>query len=364
MSGSITKTMLAAYFQDAEPTNFLSSMFRTTPRSFHSTEEVEIDIVRSEEDVSIVVQDLSAGYRANSKNLYTNKGFKPPIHKESIPVNAFDLIKRTPGRDPFQDVGFRVALVESMFDGMRNVEAKIRRSMEWQASQVLQTGKVTLTDAAGNTLYSLDYQPKTTHFPDAAATWAAGAGDPLADLTSLAGAIRNDGLRNPDQIIMGETAFENALKNTDFKARFDGRRADLGAIVPMQMGADGGNYRGTVELGNYKLDIWTYGGRYKDPQTGNSTQFIDPNKVVMRASTARLISTFGAIPNIGALLNGGTARLLPELPERFSSAANGMDMFANVWMTPDGEQMIGGVGARPLMIPVAIDTFGCLKTNP
>ena len=363
MSGNTTRRMISAYYQEASPTAFFSGMFQSRPENFHSSEEVEIDIVRSEEDVSIVIQDLSTGYRMNSDDLYTNKGFKPPIHKEAMPINAFDLIKRMPGQSPFESPDFRANVITKMFGGMRKVERKIRRSIELQASQVMQTGVVTLTDINGTALYTLDYQPKSAHFPTAGTSWAtATLAQKIANLTSLADVIRGNGLSDPDELDVGSTAWENLLQTTGFLDRLDARRADLGTITPMDKRGGGGIYRGTLELGNYKLDVFTYNGRYKDPQTGTSTPYLDPGKIVMRSSEARMDATFGAIPNIGALL-GASGRLIPELPGRMSSAANGMDLFTNVWMSPDGEQLFGGVGARPLMVPTAIDTFGCLDTQ-
>ena len=364
MSGSTTKRMLTAYNQMAQPTLFLSGLFQSPLENFHSSEEVEIDIMRSDEDISIVIQDLSTGYRMNSDDLYTNKGFKPPIHKEAISLNSFDLLKRSPGQNPFQSPDFRANVILRMFNGMTKVERKIRRSIELQASQVLQTGIVTLTDSAGNALYTLDFKPKATHFPTAGVSWATATGaQKLANLNSLAEVIRDDGLDDPDQLIMGVDAFENFISDTAVQARFDIRRIDMGTIAPMQMQGNGGNFRGIVEIGNYRYDVWTYGGRYKDPQTGNKTPFVDPGKIIMRSSAGRLDATFGAIPNIGSLIGGGSSNLLPELPGRISNAAGGMDLFTNSWLSNDGEQLFGGVGTRPLMIPTAIDTYGCLDTQ-
>lgn len=364
MSGATTVRMIAAYFQEASPTAFFSGMFSARPENFHTSEEVEIDIVRSEEDVSIVIQDLSTGYRMNSQDLYTNKGFKPPIHKEAVPINSFDLIKRMPGQNPFESPDFRANVITRMFDGMRKVERKIRRAMELQASQVMQTGVVTLTDSNGVALYTLNYAPKATHFPTAGVSWAtATLAQKIADLTNLADVIRGDGLTDPDQVIMGAKVWENLLQTAGFLDRFDARRADIGTIAPMDRQGSGGIYRGVIELGNYKLDVWTYNGRYKHPQTGVSTPFMAPGKVIVRSSTARFDATFGAIPNIGALLSGGGGQLIPELPSRMSSPGANMDLFTNVWMTADGEQLFGGVGARPLLIPTAIDTYGCLTTQ-
>jgi hypothetical protein len=355
--------MIRAYQQMAQPTMFLSGLFQSPPENFHTSEEVEIDIVRSDEDISIVVQDLSTGYRMNSEDLFTNKGFKPPIYKEAIPLNSFDLIKRMPGQDPFQSPDFRANVVLRMFNGMTKVERKIRRSVELQASQVLQTGVVTLSDSGGVALYTLDYKPKATHFPTSGTTWGQVGATIAADISALAEVVRNDGLADPDQLIMGVDAFEAFIADDDIQKRFDNRRIDLGTISPMEMRGNGGSFRGVVEIGNYRYDIWTYGGRFKDPQTGVKTQFIDPGKVVVRASSGRLDATFGAIPNIGALVGGQATQLLPELPGRISNVAGGMDLFTNAWLSADGEQLFGGIGARPLMIPTAIDTYGCLDTG-
>lgn len=363
MSGSTTRRMISAYFQEASPTAFFSGMFQARPENFHSSEEVEIDIVRSEEDVSIVVEDLSTGYRHNVADLYTNKSFKPPIHKESVPLQASDLLNRVPGRNPFESPQFRADIMLRMFDGMRKVERKIRRAIELQASQVMQTGTVTLTDTAGTALYTLNYAPKSSHFPTAGTSWAtATLAQKISDLTSLCDQVRSDGLMDPDEVVMGADAWENLLQTTGFLDRFDAIRADLGMITSMSARGGGGIFRGTIDLGNYKLDVFTYNGRYKDPQTGTSTPFMDPGKVIVRTSTARMDATFGAIPNIAVEL-GVSGRLLPELPSRMSSTTNGMDLFTNAWLSPDGESLFGGVGARPLMVPTAIDTFGCLDTQ-
>lgn len=364
MSGTTTTRMIRAYVQMAPPTLFLSGFFQSPAENFHTSEEVEIDIVRSDEDISIVVQDLSTGYRMNSEDLYTNKGFKPPIYKEALPINSFDLIKRMPGQNPFQSPDFRANVITRMFNGMVKIERKIRRSLELQASQVLQTGIVTLTDSNGVALYTLDYKPKATHFPTAGTSWASASGqEMLDDINALAEVIRNDGLEDCDQLLMGVTAFEKFFSNADVRSRFDIRRIDMGTISPMQMNGKGGIFRGIVEIGNYRYDVWTYGGRFKDPQTGNKIQYLDPGKVVVRSSSGRLDATFGAIPNIGKLMGAQANQILPELPGRLSNTEGGMDLFTNAWISNDGEQLFGGVGARPLMIPTAIDTFGCLTTQ-
>jgi hypothetical protein len=353
--------MLDAYSQVAPPTMFLSGFFKSPARNFHSSEEVEIDIVRSGREISIAIQSLAAGYRENSKDLYTNKSFKPPIHKESFSLDSATLIKRMPGQNPFESPNFRANAIVRMMEGMQEVDRKIRRSIELQSSQVLQTGVVTLVDSSGNEIFGIDYKPKATHFPTSALAWDAVGNTKLADLEALADAINDDGLTEPTDAIFGADAWNAFIRDEGVQALLDNRRMVLGGVAPEKR--NGAKFMGMIELGSYRVNMWTYNGKYDDPQTSNVTRYISPEKVVMLDSEARLDATFGAIPNIGRELGITGAGVIPELPSRFSNVEGGMDLFTNAWITPDGENLFGGVGARPLMIPTAIDTFGCLDTG-
>lgn len=366
MSGSRTATLLPVYTEmSASVASFFSGMFVVRPGNIHNGEEVEIDIARAGEDVAIVVNGPD-GYRMNADDLYTNKSFKPPVFKEAWTVNSWSLLKREAGDNPFSGAPIRAKLVNRIFRSAVKVEEKVRRSIEWQAAQVLQTGKITFSDEAGKVLYELDYQPKATHFPTAAVAWSDKVNsDPLADLNKLIQVVRKDGKRRPDMVIMGSNAIENFLGNDRVLKYYDNRRIDRGTIAPALLnGSDAGEYRGTVEVGAYKLDLWTYGDTYTDPQTKETKEYLDPDNVIVRASTGRLDGTFGAVPNIGALFGANTReRVLPELPGRLTDAGNGTDLHFNAWLDQSGENLFAGVASRPLMVPTAIDTFGCLKTK-
>jgi len=361
VSNNTTVHMLRVYEKVAQVQLFLSGMFQTPPENYYDSEEVEIDIIRSEENVAIVVQDIAAGHRMNTLDLSTNKRFKPPVFKEGIPLNSHDLMNRTPGENPFKNPVFRANLISRIFSGMGAVERKLRRSIELQASQVLQTGVVTLADENGVALYTLDFKPKSSHFPTAGTAWSAGGATIETDIEALCELIRSDGLGNPDQLILGSAAFRAITNDTSLKSKFDNKGLYNGQISPMTMNGQGGTFRGILEVGNYKLDLWTYGARYTHPQSGNSTQFLAPANCIVRDSTARLDATFGSIPNIGQMLGAQANQYLPELPTRIS--ANGIDLFTNAWLTPNGESLVSGVGMRPLLIPTAIDTYGCINTQ-
>ncbi len=360
MSDATTKRMLRAYISMGSTTLFLTGLFESPPENFHSSEEVEIDIERSDEDVSIVIQDISAGYRLNAADIYTNKSLKPPIHKEAGALNAFDLLKRDAGQNPFASNDFQAKAVVRSFKLFRKMQNKIIRAIEQQAGQVLTTGTITLTDSAGVALYTVNFSPKATHFPTVANAWSGASADPLLDINNVAEVIRNDGLEDPNQLLMGGTSYENFLRDAEVKARLDNRRIDQGAIAPMVMNGNGGNFRGSIEIANYRYEIWTYGGRFKNAQTGVKTQYIPGDKVVVRSSTGRMDATFGLIPKFV----DPDSRVLRFLPPRISDSGGRLDLFTNAWLSDDGEQMFVGVGSRPLLIPTAIDTYGCIDTEP
>lgn len=358
MSDIGTHKMLQAYFQDSPATSFLTGFFDARPENFYNSEEIEIDIERDDEDIAIAITDLSTGYNINSSDLYTNKSFKPPILKEAAALNAFDLIKRMAGKNPFEDFDFQANATVRAFKNFRLVEKKVRRTVELQSSQVLQTGLVDLKNSAGVTLYTIDYKPKATHFPTVAIAWSnAATAVPINDIDSLAQLIRADGKTDPTDLIMGDTAWLEFIATDQIKEHINFRRANLIAIQPIMVGR-GATFQGEISVGNYVYKIWTYSGGYKDPQTGNHTKFVDPGKVIMTSEAGRLDATFGAIPRIAP----PDSRVLPFLPSRMSDADMRIDLFTNAWLTPDGEQLMTGVGARPLMIPTAIDTYGCMTT--
>lgn len=365
MSGTRTTKMLALYTQQSlNPLTFFAGMFAVTPYSFFETEAVELDVVRSDNSLALTVQDVSAGYRMNVESLYENNEIVPPAFKEAFTVNAFELMKRQPGKSPFDNPNFKLTLIQKVYKGVDAVARKIRRSNELQAAQVLQEGKATFRDKDDNVLYTLNYGANPTHFPTASKAWSDPTADILGDLASLAGVIRTDGLVTPNQIIFGSNAWANAQKNDAFMKRLDIRNAHYGAIEMPQMRGNGGTYHGKITIGTDVFEMWTYDGTYKDPKTKEQKYYMHPDKVTMKSTMSRLDAAFGAVPNIGELLGDSTrSQFLPELPPRLSSTTESFDIFLNAWMDERKENLFAGVASRPVFIPTALDSFGTLTTT-
>lgn len=357
MSTEQTIQMLELYRQQVATPRFLSGFFQSPARNFHNSQDVEVDILREDEEVAVTVADISAGARLNEATVLTNKRFTPPVYKEAGPINAYQLMLRSAGEHPFVDPDYQANAMAASMDIGRRCEEKIRRAVELMASQVLQTGELTLKDSGGNSTFAMDFFPKTTHFPSAGTAWSTSAtATPIDDLESLANVIMTNGREMPTDLIFGRTAYLEFMACTQVLNYADNRRINIVNLDRPELPGEGAVYHGTLAAGQYRFNMWTYLGRYKDVETATITEYVDPGKVIMLNPNSRRDLTWGGIPTIG----GRDPRALPFMPGRVSSTAGGIDLHYNAWVEKDNTALTVQVGARPLTIPTAIDTFGCL----
>ena len=352
---------LQLFTQMRRPTGFLSRFFTVKPGGIYNGDKVAIDVERYGEDVAVAIKKCT-GPNLNDIDEFTTKEFTPPAYGEAFPLDVCELLNRMAGVDPYTAAYTEYAgqLVAMMAKGFRLIDDKISRAVELQASQILQTGILTLTNKTGDTVYELDYKPKATHFPTVGTAWSDTANaTPLNDIEDLAGVIRTDGKVDSDILIFGKTALRNFLRNDDVQKVLDNRRIDIGSIRP-EMRDSGATFYGFVWAGTYRFEMWAYDEEYKDPQTGNPVKYIEDDKVVVMSSRTRLDMTSARVP----LPLGPDPRVAGLMPGRMSSREGNFDVTPNVYTTPNGKQIMGELESRPLLIPVQIDGFGCLDTQP
>ena len=173
-----------------------------------------IDIERDDDEVALVIKSLQDGGRDNTAMLYQNNEILPPIYKEKAPLTAYDLLDRRAGQNPHTDPSYAANLALDAAKVIGKMERKIRRAVELQASQVLQTGTVDLLDADGNSAYQIDYSPKATHFPTVATAWSDPTSDCLLDLENLAQVVSDDGQGNPARVIFWKSSLAKLFEKS------------------------------------------------------------------------------------------------------------------------------------------------------
>lgn len=343
-------------FPKMDKMGFLSSFFKTTEEDYTDAEYVDIDIIRSGEQVAPVLRDLSNGAIAISDDVFTGKQVKPPVYKLARPVNIFDLLKRQPGENEYEAIGTWFGrLVTILKRAFQLMYGMLGRAVELQASQVLQTGKLKLTDDAGNDAYELDFNAKATHIATVRTKWDQAGADPLGDLETLADAIRDDGLVDAKIAIFGAKAWNAFIQNTDVQNAVKKDGLGLGNLNPRIVNK-GGKYMGYIELGAYRLDLMVYNGRYTAFNDSTVTPFVNDKKVIVLADPEDLDfrCVYGGVPSLGMI-----EPFASVIPEKVTYQG-GMKIHNKVYNNDDKDTTVAQATVRPVCIPVSIDRFGCL----
>lgn len=354
----VRKRMIDMFRESRDPDEFLSGMFTVRPRNISSAEKIVIDIKRFEENISPVV-GLLQGPTLNATKRFTTKEFTPPTISEAMLIEAGELTNRLPGMTEYDatDIGYLAALVRMITDNNLVLEEKIRRNRELQGGQILTTGIVTLPDEAGSTAYQVDYKPKATHFPTAGVAWDAG-GDPYADIDALANVIRTNGKVDSDLLIMGDASWDAFLNNAKIQALLDNRRIVLGGIEPRQPQGPGGKFVGTIHIGNYKFDMWTYSGQGVLPGASTPIRYIPTDKCVVMSTRARRDTVFAGIPRVRPVDPAFAGILPPRV-----AVPGATDFATNIYSSLNGKSLYQELESRPLLIPTQIDGYGCIDTG-
>ena len=135
---------------------------------------------------------------------------------------------------------------------------------------------------------------------------------------------------------------------------------DLAKFEPSFFEAEDATFEGFIKIGQYRFEMWTYDGFYRDPVTGDHVEYVAPENVLMFCKNSRLDLSYGSIPRIVR----PDPRVRPFLPPRISSSKGLLDLTPNAWVSPDGTHVSVSVGTRPLTIPTAIDTFANMRVVP
>ena len=371
MSGTDTTKFLGVYRERIQrPRFFSSSLFFDTPKNaFHNSDKVEYDIIRQGQKIAVPVPTANSGYRRVEKKKSVNKDWAPIVFKVATSINAGELNRRFPGRNPYEDPDMAEAAAVLVLDQVEEIETEIRDAMEVHCAELLQTGTITPKDE-NNATVGTSYN----FFPlDGTGTLASGdlivttgtewhtegtSGDPLSDLETLAGNMRKRGY-NPNRLVFGTSAWQRFLANPVVLERYNLLKANFGTLEQSE-DATGGTRQGRMNIGDYMFELWTYGGTYEKPYGSAITPYLATDKVVMTAP-GRRIHTFGGIARFEGV---GDQQALSYLPRRLSFVEEGFDISIFAYFDNPRENLIVCLGTRYLPVPISIDSFGCLDVAP
>jgi len=357
-----TTRILQAFDEVKEVPSFLASMF-TFDGTVQTQRDIEWDVRRGGRDVAVPVPTLASGGRANQVNVFTNKHGEAPVYMEPLAATVYEGDRRAMGSSIYDPVNVVANVMKTVSDGVGLIAAKIRRSMELQASQILSTGTITLADSTGATVFSQNYGMRGAHIVTTGTSWATSATcTPITDIETVSRVVKSNCGRRVVRLVMGSNAFRYFRESTQVQNHVNKNMWNIyaPAVGVPDYRLETGNYHGILTVDGTSVEIWTYDGIYQNPNGGAETAYVGTDKVLFIADAERRIIV-GGIPRLrpmDAIFNGR----IPQTIKATGPGGYAIDLHA--YVPEDGLSAVVQMGCRPVLVPVALDSFAILDVVP
>ena len=290
--GIFTKAYTQLYTENIPAPSFLKSFF---PSKAYTAATINIEVSRGTERIAVDVLRGTRGNR-NSFSRSTEKEFLPPFYKEYFDATNLDNYDRMFGQsDTVVNAQIVGMLSRNVADKYLELRKKIERAKEFQSSQALETGVVTLVNGD-----SIDYKRKAGSLVDLATKWNDETAPIEKDLINAAEFIRNEGKNGTpifNLILSGQSWID--IKNSNYFDKVANFRQvqliDVKMPVKQSFGA---GFMGQITAGAYIFNVWTYDEVYENSD-GNIQRFWPASKaVVLPTEGLRFEMSHAAVPAI------------------------------------------------------------------
>lgn len=287
------KTVIDVYTDRLTPTSFFRSFF-PTKEVFAKT--ISIEVRRMKEKIAVDVLRGTEGNR-NTFNYGNEKQFLPPYFREFIELTDFDVYDRVFGKSDTVDTDVLSLLIDQVAEKMAMIQDSIERAYEYQCSQALHTGVVTMESGD-----NIDFKRKAASIVDlntAGGYFTNNAVNPFAAFENAGKFIRQVGKASmtTGNAICGGDAFTALIENTKFKDRQNLLNLSLDQVREPQKNSVGASLMGYITAGSYKFNLWTY-PEYFDNAAGVSTPYMEEDKIIILPEAPRFSLTFAAVPQL------------------------------------------------------------------
>lgn len=345
----LTKALVATFSDAVDVKDGFAAFF---PTKITNTKNISIEVQRNGKPLAVDVLRCTDPIR-NIFDKSTEKIFTPPYFKLSFDFTSCDAYDITFGRGMAPSGAAMSDLFASANNELTALKNMVKRAIQKQYSDVLQTGIVTL-----NSGDNIDYKRKAGSMvvkTVAGEKWTAPTtSDPIADLKAGCEFLRSTGKSGSSTInaIMGSTAFTNFKTSTKVQNEADIRninRIDLG--MPQFDNVSGLVYQGQVGAGDFVVNLWTYNETYEDAN-GNEVRFLGTNNVVMLPDDFKGLTVYAGLP---AVMGDPISGQYVGVQEAEFNVYDVIDQVKMSW-----EYILQ---SAPLVVPVSIDRIYTLQTT-
>ena len=258
---------------------FLTSFLRPLT---HNTKDVMIDFVKDSQKLAPYIRDGQASTVSN-RGGYSSRS----VHCYDISLKrtttAFDVLKRLPGEAPVVQGAMspneRAATLAAA--DMRDLMNKVYRTTEKMVSDAMFTGAISIKDAAGNNIDSVNFGGSATHNDATSKGWSSASYKGIvSDLDAAAVLISKDSGLTATDVVLGSTAAGYAMQNDHFLKQLDTKNLNIGqAELTVKLQGNGARLVGVIN----GLRVWRYDEVFQDA-AGNVQSMVPANKVLVLSS--------------------------------------------------------------------------------
>lgn len=341
---------------------FLTQWFITTMRDIINAESFKIEVKRGGRKIAPVISHWTGKGAKIKKDKYTGKEFTPPVSALGSDFSPGDLTEKVFGKTEYSsaEMSYMAQLMGIIQDAMAEIESQFGRLFEYMASEIFQSGTLTLYDELGNAAYIIDFFPKATHFPTVSTAWSDPNSDPDSDIQNLIKEIKKNGKVQIRNLVFGETALKNYLRNTKVADRFDIRRYETGQYQPREQNEDV-TLLGDWVCGTTRITAWSYEGLYEYYHDDTIREYVNADNVLFLPEIQGRNVDFRKVYCKAPTITGVDERYVEMIPATMN--LDDREYTTRLWVDGSADTVNVEFKTRPSLIPVSIDAFGCLTTE-
>ena len=339
--GLFTQQLIAVYKQRPRVKTFLQKFF---PEKVGDTRYLYWAVRREGEPVAINVTRGTEGNR-NTFSIETDKVVDPPYYDENFDLTSTDLYYRA-WNSQNVDSSVMADWMAWTMEKMDSVTNKIKRSLEKQRADILQTGIVQLANGD-----FVDFKRNPLSIVDL------GAGNYFTDDVDPVVTFFAPGIKRLREVgkaeggnfvaIFGESAINGFLNNKFVLQRGRDFFMKLTELQMPKMEADGSSYHGRFSVGSYTVDVYSYPESYDAvPAASSPTRYIADEQCILLPERPEFITGFAAVPWL-PMSGAATVSAVPRLQRGAFVGYEYMDQRQKSW--------IAGVNSAGIALPTAID---------
>lgn len=292
------------------------------------TEDIKFDVENKRPRISPFVSPLVEGQLVESAG-YVTKTFTPAYVKDKRVHNPKRGFRRTIGETIGGNTTPGNRLAMALSSDLADQQEMLTRRKELMASEVLRTGKATITGEKYPTVV-VDFgrDAALTVAKTTGTKWGENGVSPYKDVEAWSLLVHQKSGVYPTEVVMDVAAWQAYRDDVTLGKLLDVRR--LNDVEMLRYGAiieAGGVYQGRV--GNQT--IWLYNNSYVD-ENGNTQNFLPAGSVILGSAGIEGVQHHGAIQDIEAGLQA-------------------MESFTKSWVEKDPSVRVLLMQSAPLVVP-------------